>query len=1223
MTRLKALELFGFKSFADRTRFEFPEGITVVVGPNGSGKSNVVDAIKWVLGEQSVRSLRGKEMTDVIFAGSTSRKPLNYAEVSLVFDNTAGLLPLDTTEVQIMRRVQRNGESEYLVNGETARLRDVRELFAGTGAATAAYSVIEQGRVDALLVASGKERRAVFEEAAGIGRFRLRRTEALRRLERAEVNRQRLADLVGELGIRLETVRQQAARARRWRQLTDRLRALRLAAAARDLAEVDTAVTAIERERSLSRATLAAAEARAVESAAENARLTAAAMELQPVAAAARASVAATTRQAAATEAGLAMARTRCGDLEEAALAARLDLRRTLAAEHAARTAAAAAADTVATLARHLAEVDGRLAALERSVHGSHDEATDQERRLATAVAALDANRERAVRLEAVRERVEERAEQARQAVETAHAECEIARGQTMRLTEAQAACEGSLSLLEATLKQATADLTALEASQRTALETLRTAWSDLADRRAALEACRERTTVLREMVDRNVGLSDAARQLLAAGADGVPGLLGPVADLLVAGEDWARLVDIALGPFTEGLLVESLEPAVHWHNGRGAHDAVAGRVRLVAAPSGTTAKEGTSFDGEPGVVGRLDRLLASADGDGGETTDGPERTTVEQARKALLSRIWVVERPPDALPLLAGAPPGTRFLARSGECITADGSFELGSGAAGTGLVAQRAELRGLEHRQQACVEEAEAAQRTIDELQARVDDLRSAVRDAQARRARAAETIAGTRHELTRTVRERAIAADAVAATAARLRSAEQRAAEETAALRVAVEATTAGGTALDAARAEIAAAEAAVRALVRARDAIDDEIQQLRIARATGGEKLSRGEEARHGLEMAAEHRAADVATARQAADSANRTLADHEIHVLAATAAHAEAVWALERATDALAAIDAEADAIDARRRTVADAIEAYRADSGRLAEEAHRRDLEAGEARHRRMRIIERIRDEYDLDIESLAPAAAGPEAAVPGAAAAPADPAAADMPEDRTALDREIDELRRKLGSYVSVNLDALHESEELAARLATLEGQLADVAQAKQSIEQLIERLDDDSRRLLGETIETVRIQFRELFERLFGGGQADILLEQGVDLLEAAVDIVARPPGKEPRSISLLSGGEKTMTCVALLLAIFRSRPSPFCILDEVDAALDEANVDRFSGVLRDFLSATQFIVVTHSKKTMSAANTLYGVTMEESGVSKRVSVRFESAVAVARAA
>ena len=278
------------------------------------------------------------------------------------------------------------------------------------------------------------------------------------------------------------------------------------------------------------------------------------------------------------------------------------------------------------------------------------------------------------------------------------------------------------------------------------------------------------------------------------------------------------------------------------------------------------------------------------------------------------------------------------------------------------------------------------------------------------------------------------------------------------------------------------------------------------------------------------------------------------------------------------------------------------------------------ELEAGEARHQRARIVERIRDDYDIDIDidivAVAPHLTPAADSVPDAA-----PDADPIPDDRIELETRIEELRRKLASMTSVNMEALRESEELAERLATLEAQLADVTGGKESIEQLITRIDEESRRLLGDTIETVRGHFRDLFERVFGGGQADIVLEQGVDLLETSVEIVARPPGKEPRSISLLSGGEKTMTCVALLLAIFKSRPSPFCVLDEVDAALDEANVDRFGGVLRDFLSSTQFIVVTHSKKTMASATTLYGVTMEESGVSKRVSVRFEQTAAAAR--
>jgi chromosome segregation protein len=316
-----------------------------------------------------------------------------------------------------------------------------------------------------------------------------------------------------------------------------------------------------------------------------------------------------------------------------------------------------------------------------------------------------------------------------------------------------------------------------------------------------------------------------------------------------------------------------------------------------------------------------------------------------------------------------------------------------------------------------------------------------------------------------------------------------------------------------------------------------------------------------------------------------------------------------VVALETTAAALVATEAAAADLETGRRNLVAALDEARAEAARLAEAVHTRELEAGDARHRRARIVERIRDEYDIDIEAEPEVASAPDGALPP------------VPGDRATLDREVEDLRRKLASMTTVNLEALAESEELATRLATLEAQLADITTAKQSITELISRIDDESRRQLGETIETVRGHFRDLFERLFGGGQADIVLEPDVDLLETAVEIVARPPGKEPRSISLLSGGEKTMTCVALLLAIFKSRPSPFCVLDEVDAALDEANVDRFAGVLRDFLSTTQFIVVTHSKKTMAAANTLYGVTMEESGVSKRVSVRFESTAAASR--
>jgi chromosome segregation protein len=391
-------------------------------------------------------------------------------------------------------------------------------------------------------------------------------------------------------------------------------------------------------------------------------------------------------------------------------------------------------------------------------------------------------------------------------------------------------------------------------------------------------------------------------------------------------------------------------------------------------------------------------------------------------------------------------------------------------------------------------------------------------------------------------------------------------------------------------------------------RDRGEVIDSINRLRIDRAAAEERRLQGSEAVARQLAALDACDTELALARGQEQSCDQRLETIDFELLAAGSVFAEATIRAETHGRELDSLNAGRIQIAAERAAAVGLAEQARERLTRLAEAIHTHQLDVGEARHRRSRIVERIRDEYDLDIEALEETTVSEE-----------EP----LPADRAACEAEIETLRRKLGSMTSVNLEALAESEALAERLAGLEAQLADVSDAKRSIEQLIARIDDESRRLLGETIETVRGHFRELFERVFGGGQADIVLDPEMDLLETSVEIVARPPGKEPRSISLLSGGEKTMTCVALLLAIFRSRPSPFCVLDEVDAALDEANVDRFVGVLRDFLSSTQFIIVTHSKKTMAAATTLYGVTMEESGVSKRVSVRFEATAAAARPA
>jgi chromosome segregation protein len=1204
MTRLKALELFGFKSFADRTRFEFPEGITVVVGPNGSGKSNVVDAIKWVLGEQSVRSLRGRDMTDVIFAGSVSRKPLNAAETSLIFDNTARQLPVDADDVQITRRVYRSGESEYLVNGAVSRLRDIRELFSGTGAATEAYSVIEQGRVDALLVASGKDRRAVFEEAAGITRFRARRTEALRRLERAEQNRQRLADIVGEVSSRLETVKHQAARARRYRQMTDRLRLLRLTAATGDLAEADAAVSGVEALLAELAARLTAAEAEAAATTTRLAALDERHRHVEPELAAMHGRSARDRQAAAAAEATLSLLRQRRLELDTDTGHVAADLRAAITRGRAAVAAFDTALAHLAALEREHETLEATLTARERAAAGSHESLATLRTRLAGQTAnAADLER-RMRRAEADLDRATMRAEEARRAADGRRAATVAAHEHLAHLVEATAGRDGALAALEQRVRRTVDELEQLESMLQERATLIDAAWKDLAAWRAKLEACRERRSVLEEIVGRHEGLSESARTLLGDGNAAVPGLRGVVGELIDAPLEWAALVDIALGPAAQGVVVDSSDDCIRWFRlwvdtpSAQAVLSKGGRISFLADRSPVEAAPEADLGGHPGVIGRLDELVvAQAAG------DGPG-----DAVRRLLERVWVVETLDHALALIREAPAGTTVVTRGGQSLSTDGAFEVGTPAAAHGLVARRSELRSLQERDDELTRTVTTAEARIRTLQAEVAEFKNTVRRLQARRQQEAEALASARADAARLGRDCDAAGNAIAVAEAAALEAERAAAAlghdrddahagvERCQLDLAV------------ARAEAIATTSQLDELDRDRGEVLSEINRLQVARASCAERLVAGREAAETRRRESQAAAELVAATRDRLRAAERRQGDLDLELLAAGSTFAEATLAAEASAAVLAELAAARDAVAADRQETTSQAERCRAAVATLGETIHARELEAGEVRHRRARILERIRDEYDLDLEAEIRAGTAPVNPVEGET----------IPAERGDLEAEIETLRRKLATMTSVNLEALAEAEALAQRLADLEAQLADVTGAKQSIEQLIARIDDESRRLLGETIETVRGYFRELFERLFGGGQADIVLDPDIDLLETTVEIVARPPGKEPRSISLLSGGEKTMTCVALLLAIFRSRPSPFCVLDEVDAALDEANVDRFVGGLRDFLSSTQFIIVTHSKKTMAAANTLYGVTMEESGVSKRVSVRFESAAA-----
>jgi chromosome segregation protein len=1237
MITLKALELFGFKSFADRTRFEFPEGITVVVGPNGSGKSNVVDAIKWVLGEQSVRNLRGKASTDVIFAGSTARKALNAAEVSLVFDNTTRELPVESDEVRIMRRVYRSGESEYLVNDGISRLRDIREILSGTGAATDAYSVIEQGRVDALLVASGKERRAVFEEAAGITKFRARRAEAMRRLDRTEQNRQRLADIVGEVAARLETVKKQASRARRWKRMTEKLQSLRFAAASADLVGANNLLEEVllSTQEAKVRSEAAQAEKLSAEETLKN--LGEEQKKIEPELASVQEELAADRENVVAVEAKREALRGRCVDVEgelESAVSIVCFNKAQLQSTSEAIRAVQADCDSASN---DLRRVECDLREQEEAIVGSREDAQSAQKRLSELRETKEQQSLARQKVEAVVVQRREEAKAALDAVERCQRGLDKSWALVHRLEEGTASLEGTVDVLAQRRIELQSRHEQLDAEQLSATHRVELAWQNLAERQGRLEVLRDRQKLLEDLIASHEGVSEATRQVLDQFSDEIPGLRGLPSDLIVADSQWAGLVDIAVGVLGQRIVVDRLSDILDWCDGWNRSFSTqelitaSGRVGFLAIdklPEPPSLEIQEIFgDGGVGVIGRLDRLVSGESKEARETEVGrslvisgeygsaesidkivEKRDHADASnllRRRLLGRIWIVESVELACRVVDQMPPGLVFLSQEGSWLSSDGGFEVGASSAGVGLVSRHSELRAVKTEQHAIVVSVREAKGELHSCQQKLEGFREEQKRLVAKQHELAESIASSRSEQQRFQRELLAARSQVDEQQQELHGAESRAV----AVADAVRAVTTDSGRLTA---EISGTDKALEDVESNLKTLGQSHEQVLERIAGLRDQLSVCRERVAGLEATIIAKQADKSrqeveslAAVEKENAIRKRLTVVTLEVLRAGDRYAEASLLAECSARRVAVIVGQQLSIRTNEKKAIRIIDCARETLQECSSMSHAADLKKETAMHQRTRVLERLHDDYGID----------PMADLPSPAKVDSEGNVIEIPEDREELDSQIEDARRKVGAVGSVNLEALAESEELAERLAGLESQLIDVTDGKHSVEKLIARIDEESRRLLGETIEKVRAEFSVLFERLFGGGQADIILDPEIDLLDTTVEIVARPPGKEPRNISLLSGGEKTMTCVALLLSIFRSRPSPFCVLDEVDAALDEANVDRFVGVLRDFLSSTQFIVVTHSKKTMATATTLYGVTMEESGVSKRVAVQFES--------
>jgi chromosome segregation protein len=1197
---LKSLTLRGFKSFAEKTTLDFEPGITVIVGPNGSGKSNVVDAIAWVLGEQGPKSLRGGKMEDVIFAGTGSRGALGRAEVALTIDNTAGLLPIEYSEVTVTRLLYRSGESEYAINGTACRLLDIQELLSDTGVGRELHTVLGQNRLEDVLQGRPEDRRAAIEEAAGVYKHRRRKEKALRKLAGMEQHLVRLSDLVGELRRQLKPLQQQAETAAKAAEVAAELREVRLTLRARELAGVRERSASLDAEEAAFASRLGELEQRHDAEEERERGLQADLAGLEPLAG-------------------------RAGDAVHRLATVRERLKGTVAlAEARARHLAEALAEesdgrSVADLEREAAEVADELARVEQKLTSTTATAADAAAARDRARAALADFDQAAARAE--RERAAAHRREVRLASEVAGLERTIEQmeAEAGRLREQAAAVEARRAETAGQLERLRADRAGLEHQQaardadRRLAEERRASAADAAGRLVAEErrveaeqaAARARREAF-EATARAAG-GDALAFLEGAGRDGV---LGPLAPALSVEPGYEAAVAAALGRDADAIVVAG--PAVATGGARLLRAAGSGRAILLHPAGDDAAGAGPEGNGVPLL---LDRVATS--GFAGDVA------------RALLAGVVVAADLDEARALL-DRNPDRRVVTVAGELLAA-GRVEGGVVPEASGLAARRAadeagqaEAAAADTLKQLGADLG-AAQRALEDHERRAADAARALRDAQAavRRLDDRMTVDGT--ELRRLEQEAAAAAE---------RLHELDAARERTAARLAAAATdlAAGGTPASEERppGAVGAAVAGPRQGVLAGTGSERDAELLTAGRAPLAAALDEAEQAattarvagaavgerrrlldRRLAELRAQAAAEAEATRRRAEIRAARL--DGARRAGVAAAAGASALARLERS---LAAATAERDRLTETLQTARAGLAAAassRREAAAALDEHHAvtraSDTARVEARLRAEELGKRIVEEYAIDPdEALAEYLPGEARLAELPETDPRRQPASELRRIAAALDRRLTLLGR-------VNPLALEEFKALEERYAFLSGQLQDLKESRRDLLKVVRAVDERVREVFGQAFEEVAREFQRTFGLLFPGGDGRLLLTDPEDLLGSGVEVEARPPGKKVRRLSLLSGGERSLVALAFYFAIFRARPSPFYVLDEVEAALDDVNLHRFLDLLDDAREHAQLLVVSHQRRTMEAADALYGVSMQAEGVSKVVSRRLRS--------
>ncbi len=1245
---LKSLDIHGFKSFADKTRFEFAEGVTGIVGPNGCGKSNVVDAIRWVLGETSAKALRGGEMADVIFNGSEKRKKLGMAEVTLTMADCEEVLKTDFNEVSISRRVFADGKSEYLINGTKCRLRDIGDLFMDTGIGRSSYSIMEQGKIDMLLSAKPEDRRQVFEEAAGITKSKKEKKDALRKLEYTEGNLLRVSDVLAEQERRMNSLKRQVSKARRyqalakdvtildthlnhriWQQLTGEREELLVSLSslfknrddieqglpeqeaavveARDRAQaLDSQLSGLRQRLSDQRNAISAAENRIAFNDERKAELAERLEQNEKDIASTEGSLVEQQETLEKSQAALADLEKRIGEKED------------LARER---------IESSQGVSKERGEMENELRKSRAEANATQQIIASSQAKIESAMSQMEGNKERMKQLEEEAERL--RGEQTKAVAE---------RDQLVKMLEEH---QEALPSLEEAREKAQREFEEVRGSLDVARKAASEAHRHLSQKSSRLE-------VLKQLVESGEGLEKGTQSVLKGLNDpdlikpGISGLLGAE---LKAPDEYAVAIETALSDYLQAIIVRDEELG----------DSIIERL----------------VDGKKGKAAVLpETLLPQAKGTQVEALpDGASAWALDVVTvdakltgllESLLAKVLIVPDRASALKLRGGYPDLT-FVTQQGETLSPEGVMRGGaSGGKDSSVLKRRNEIEALTKEVEKLVAEEKEAEKEIADCEVRVKELREEVEQSKDRLQRhkvEESTLTGQLKLAKREVdsieskvgnnqwereelggREKT-ASDSRAALENELARARERfaALEEdgrnlSARLEEAMKRENEAREQLNEARTALAVEKQARDSAAKEQDPMSRRIRELAELNsrrkheiAAAKDRIEKGDGENERLRGEMKGHAEQVETL-----SGELGQGDEQRKALARGIEEAEAKFSEIRTkqNQVLGQISKEEVActkLDLRLENLLEAtMERHQVDLTSFRPDSHAliaciNERKEAEKRGGRRKVAEEATDDQGEEtVEEAQDVVSEVEEShevEDGSGHEVLELVGEDGP-DWGFVEAIVADLKRRLDSMGPVNLDAIQEYDELEERHTFTKNQHDDLVSSKEKLLEIIERINTESQRLFAETFKEVRSNFKAMFKKLFGEkAKADLILQDEDDPLECGIEVIAKPPGKKLQSITLMSGGERSMTAVALLFSIYMVKPSPFCVLDELDAPLDESNIGRFLKVLDSFIDQSQFIIVTHSKRTMQRADVMYGVTMEEFGVSKPVGMRLTS--------